>query len=92
MAAGATDHDLPELIFLSELCQPLTGFQFLETLAGLSNNYLDKLRVVMVCSATVRERRAEAFSYRNVIGFYTKPFTDGILLDLMERMSAGQTG
>jgi CheY-like chemotaxis protein len=85
-AVGLKNEHFPELIFLDIHMPSMDGFQFLDVISQLSHEYSKRCRIIMVCSVDDAAERARAFNYENVVGYYLKPVTADMLLQLAERL------
>jgi len=63
------------LIFLDLNMPILNGFEFLEQLNGLSADFCDKFKVVILSSSNSEEDRKRAHEFPNVISFTSKPIS-----------------
>lgn len=91
-SVGTKQDELPELIFLEVNMNSISGFQLLDILAKLSNDFIGRFRVVMMSTMNDPADRKHAFQYGCVISFYAKPFTDDSLLQLADRLRQSEAG
>lgn len=63
----------PDVIFLDLNMPEIDGFSFLTDFKNLPQEILDKCKIVVLTSSNSAKDREQAFSFKNVIQFITKP-------------------
>jgi two-component system nitrate/nitrite response regulator NarL len=77
----------PDVIFLDLNMPNVDGFGFLENFAKLPQKILDKSRIVVLTSSNSQKDREQAFNYKNVISFVTKPLKQSDIEELKKIVS-----
>jgi two-component system, NarL family, nitrate/nitrite response regulator NarL len=77
----------PDVIFLDLNMPNVDGFGFLENFNQLPQRILDKSRIVVLTSSNSQKDRDQAFHYKNVISFVTKPLKQADIEDLKKMVS-----
>jgi two-component system nitrate/nitrite response regulator NarL len=72
----------PDVIFLDLNMPNVDGFGFLENFAKLPQKVLEKSRIVVLTSSNSQKDREQAFNYKNVVSFVTKPLKQSDIEDL----------
>lgn len=72
----------PDVIFLDLNMPNVDGFGFLENFAKLPQKVLDKSRIVVLTSSNSQKDREQAFHYKNVVSFVTKPLKQSDIEEL----------
>lgn len=80
-------NDNPDLIFLDLNMPEIDGFAFLEQYSRLVTN--PRTRIIILTSSSSSLDRDRAATFPNVIGFLSKPLTEG---NLSEIVLKGRTG
>lgn len=70
------------LILLDINMPVMNGWEFLEAVQG--RDYLDRLVIVMVSSATEETERSRALTFKRVIEYQQKPLTVGLCKKLLD--------
>jgi len=63
----------PDIIFLDLNMPEIDGFSFLKNFKDLPEKVKDKAKIVVLTSSNSSKDREQAFSFKNVIQFITKP-------------------
>ena len=63
----------PDIIFLDLNMPEIDGFSFLKNFKELSEKIILKSKIVVLTSSNSSKDREQAFSFKNVIQFITKP-------------------
>lgn len=63
----------PDIIFLDLNMPEIDGFSFLKNFKELPEKIKDKSKIVVLTSSNSSKDREQAFSFKNVIQFITKP-------------------
>lgn len=63
----------PDIIFLDLNMPEIDGFSFLKNFKELPEKIRDKSKIVVLTSSNSSKDREQAFSFKNVIQFITKP-------------------
>jgi CheY-like chemotaxis protein len=77
----------PDVIFLDLNMPNVDGFGFLENFAKLPQKILDKSRIVVLTSSNSQKDREQAFNYKNVISFVTKPLKQSDIEELKKMVN-----
>jgi two-component system, NarL family, nitrate/nitrite response regulator NarL len=72
----------PDVIFLDLNMPNVDGFGFLQGFEALPQQIQDKARIVVLTSSNSQKDRAQAFAYKNVIHFVTKPLKQSDIEDI----------
>ncbi len=72
----------PDVIFLDLNMPNVDGFGFLDGFNALPHEVRDKSKIVVLTSSNSQQDRAQAFSYKNVVHFVTKPLKQSDIEDL----------
>lgn len=72
----------PDVIFLDLNMPNIDGFGFLESFAKLPQNVLEKSRIIVLTSSNSQKDREQAFNYKNVVSFVTKPLKQSDIEDI----------
>lgn len=79
---SARPHTVPDVIFLDLNMPNLDGFGFLEGFNKLPDEVRDKSKIIVLTSSNSQKDRAQAFQYKNVVQFVTKPLRQADIDDL----------
>lgn len=79
---SARAHTVPDVIFLDLNMPNLDGFGFLEGFNKLPEAVRDKSKIIVLTSSNSQKDRAQAFQYKNVVHFVTKPLRQADIDDL----------
>jgi CheY-like chemotaxis protein len=80
--SAAWEQTAPDVIFLDLNMPNLDGFGFLEGFKALPNEVREKSKIVVLTSSNSQKDRAQAFTYKNVVHFVTKPLKQSDIEDL----------
>jgi two-component system nitrate/nitrite response regulator NarL len=77
----------PDVIFLDLNMPNVDGFGFLEDFNKLPQKILEKSKIVVLTSSNSQKDREQAFNYKNVISFVTKPLKQSDIEELKKIVS-----
>jgi CheY-like chemotaxis protein len=72
----------PDIIFLDLNMPEIDGFSFLKNFKDLPEKIKTKSKIVVLTSSNSSKDREQAFSFKNVIQFITKPLKQADIEDL----------
>jgi two-component system nitrate/nitrite response regulator NarL len=72
----------PDIIFLDLNMPEIDGFSFLKNFKDLPEKIKHKSKIVVLTSSNSSKDREQAFSFKNVIQFITKPLKQADIEDL----------
>lgn len=72
----------PDIIFLDLNMPEIDGFSFLKNFKELPEKIKEKSKIVVLTSSNSSKDREQAFSFKNVIQFITKPLKQTDIEDL----------
>ena len=78
----ATIKDAPDIIFLDLNMPEVDGFSFLKNFRDLPEPIKTKSKIVVLTSSNSAKDRTQAFTFKNVIQFITKPLKQTDIEDL----------
>ncbi|MBL7832397.1 MAG: response regulator [Cyclobacteriaceae bacterium] len=81
---SARDNTVPDVIFLDLNMPNLDGFGFLDGFNKLPEEVRDKSKIIVLTSSNSQKDRAQAFQYKNVVQFVTKPLRQADIDDLQK--------
>lgn len=85
---SARDQSVPDVIFLDLNMPNLDGFGFLEGFNKLPEPVRDKSKIIVLTSSNSQKDRSQAFTYKNVVHFVTKPLRQADIDELRKIISA----
>ena len=78
----------PDIIFLDLNMPEIDGFSFLKNFKELSEKIILKSKIVVLTSSNSSKDREQAFSFKNVIQFITKPLKQTDIEELKKLITA----
>jgi two-component system, NarL family, nitrate/nitrite response regulator NarL len=78
----------PDIIFLDLNMPEIDGFSFLKNFKELPEKIKEKSKIVVLTSSNSSKDREQAFSFKNVIQFITKPLKQTDIEDLKRLIAA----
>ncbi len=78
----------PDIIFLDLNMPEIDGFSFLKNFKDLSEKIKLKSKIVVLTSSNSSKDREQAFSFKNVIQFITKPLKQADIEELKKLITA----
>jgi two-component system, chemotaxis family, chemotaxis protein CheY len=81
---GTTDNKIPDYIFLDLNMPGMDGFEFLDGFSELSNDLVNKIKIIILSSSDNEEDIHRAQKFPSVKGFISKPLKKEQLLSMME--------
>jgi CheY-like chemotaxis protein len=78
----------PDIIFLDLNMPEIDGFSFLKNFKELSEKIILKSKIVVLTSSNSSKDREQAFSFKNVIQFITKPLKQADIEELKKLITA----
>ena len=78
----------PDIIFLDLNMPEIDGFSFLKNFKDLPEKIKVKSRIVVLTSSNSSKDREQAFSFKNVIQFITKPLKQSDIEELKKLITA----
>ena len=78
----------PDIIFLDLNMPEIDGFSFLRNFKDLPEKIKIKSKIVVLTSSNSSKDREQAFSFKNVIQFITKPLKQADIEDLKKLIAA----
>lgn len=78
----------PDIIFLDLNMPEIDGFSFLKNFKDLPDKIKIKSKIVVLTSSNSSKDREQAFSFKNVIQFITKPLKQADIEDLKKLITA----
>ena len=78
----------PDIIFLDLNMPEIDGFSFLKNFKDLPEKIKTKSKIVVLTSSNSSKDREQAFSFKNVIQFITKPLKQADIEDLKKLITS----
>ncbi|MBX2969492.1 MAG: response regulator [Cyclobacteriaceae bacterium] len=77
---------VPDIIFLDLNMPNIDGFGFLQSLHSLAPGIQENTRIIVLTSSNNKKDKDEAFKYRNVVHYITKPIKQSDIEHLKEML------
>lgn len=77
----------PDIIFLDLNMPNIDGFGFLKSFNEMPSAVRDKVRIIVLTSSNNKKDKDEAFQYKNVIHYITKPIKQSDIEELKKRLT-----